>query len=495
MKRDITQFVSLKVKRFTKAGIIGLILLIALSSIALWAQKSPKDKFIYPPLNPIQVPPIEQVKLSNGLRVFLVEDHEFPTIEMRALVRTGSVFEPENKLGLAAITGEVLRTGGTKNLSGDEIDQILEQIAASIETSIGQTSGYIYVSLMKDDLEKVLSLLADILMNPAFREDKIQLAKIKQKSYIARRNDDVGQITQREFAKLIYGAKSPYARHPEYATIDSITREDILNFYQKYFSPDNMLLAVVGDFQVPRMKAKLEKTLGQWPAKKVKVPSFPPVKYNYVYRVNLIEKPDVNQSNIMLGHIGGLMNNPDYPALIIMNSILSLERMFKKIRTDEGLAYSVWGRYGAGYAVPGIFSCGAQTKSESTVYAIKLMLQELKRITQEEVTDEELRRAKDQYLNGFVFNFDSKTKILSRILTYAYFGYPLDFMERLKKQVERVTKKDVLRVARKYLRPEQVQILVVGNPQNFDQSLEVLGPVTKIDITIPPPPKKAGQGK
>ncbi|HHF43302.1 MAG TPA: insulinase family protein, partial [Candidatus Aminicenantes bacterium] len=212
MKRDITQFVSLKVKRFTKAGIIGLILLIALSSIALWAQKSPKDKFIYPPLNPIQVPPIEQVKLSNGLRVFLVEDHEFPTIEMRALVRTGSVFEPENKLGLAAITGEVLRTGGTKNLSGDEIDQILEQIAASIETSIGQTSGYIYVSLMKDDLEKVLSLLADILMNPAFREDKIQLAKIKQKSYIARRNDDVGQITQREFAKLIYGAKSPYAR-------------------------------------------------------------------------------------------------------------------------------------------------------------------------------------------------------------------------------------------------------------------------------------------
>ncbi|MCP2620157.1 insulinase family protein [Candidatus Aminicenantes bacterium AC-334-K16] len=490
MKRQSYHSSNQKKRGPKKLWIALLLLLIVVNSLSLWAQKSPKDKFIYPPLNPIQVPQVEEIQLSNGLRVFLVEDHDFPTIEMRALIRTGSVFEPEDKLGLAAVTGEVLRTGGTKNLSGDEIDQVLEKLAASIETSIGQTSGYIYVSLMKDDLEKVLPILADILMNPAFSEEKIQLAKIKQKSYIARRNDDVGQITRREFAKLIYGSKSPYARHPEYATIESITREDIVNFYQKYFSPNNMILAVVGDFSLSHMKAQLEKTLGQWSAKKVKVGSFPAVKYNYVFRVNLIEKPDVNQSNIMLGHIGGLMNNPDYPALIIMNSILSLERMFKKIRTDEGLAYSVWGRYGARYVVPGIFSCGAQTKSESTVYAIKLMLRELKRITEEEVTDEELQRAKDQYLNGFVFNFDSKTKILSRILTYAYFGYPLDFMERLKKQVERVTKKDVLRVARKYLKPDKVQILVVGNPKDFDQPLDVLGEVSKIDITIPPPPKK-----
>lgn len=490
MKSIVKNSCQRRPSKFNKFRVGLVILLLALSALSLWAQKSPKDKFIYPPLNPIQMPQVEEFTLSNGLRVFLVEDHDFPTIEMRVLVRTGSVFEPADKISLASITGEVLRTGGTKTLSGDDIDRELEKLAASIESSIGQTSGYVYASMMKNDLDRVLSIMADILINPAFNDAKIQLAKLKQKSYIARRNDDVGQITRREFAKLIYGQNSPYARHPEYATIEAITRQDIVDFYQRYFSPDNMILAVIGDFDSSAMKNQLAKTLGKWPRRKVKKEPWPQVNYNYTYSVHLIEKPDINQSNIMLGHIGGLMNNPDYPALIIMNSILSNERMFKKIRTDEGLAYSVWGRYGAGYVTPGIFSCGAQTKSESTVYAINLMLQELKRITQEEVTDEELKRAKDLYLNGFVFNFDSKAKILNRMVTYAYFGYPLDFMDKLKKQVEKVTKKDVLRVARKYLHPDQVRILVVGNPQQFDRPLEDLGSVTKIDITIPPPPRK-----
>ena len=490
MKTIVNNFWQRSTIKFKKLRVGLVLLLLALSAISLWAQKSPKDKFIFPPLHPIQRPQIEEFTLSNGLRVFLVEDHDFPTIEMRGLVRAGSVFEPAGKTGLAAITGEVLRTGGTKNLSGDEIDRELEKLAASIETSIGQSSGYIYVSMMKNDLKRVLSIMAEILISPAFNEAKIQLAKVKQRSYIARRNDDVGQITRREFSKLIYGPDSPYARQPEYASIEAITRQDVVRFYQSYFSPDNMMLAVIGDFNPIEMKDQLAQALGKWARRKVRKEAWPEVKYKYAYRVNLVEKPDVNQSNIMLGHIGGLMDNPDYPALIIMNYILSNERLFKKIRTDEGLAYSVWGHYGAGYVTPGIFSCGAQTKSESTVYAIKLMMQELKRITQEEVSEEELKRAKDEYLNGFVFNFDSKTKILNRMVTYAYFGYPLDFMDQLKKQVEKVTKQDVLRVARKYLHPDQVQILVVGNPQQFDQPLEVLGEVTKIDITIPPPPKK-----
>jgi zinc protease len=464
-------------------------LLIFLCMGSLVAQKGPKDKFIFGPLNPIKMPKVETVELKNGLKLFLVEDHEYPTIDLRAMVHTGSVYEPASKIGLAALTAQALRTGGTAFQTGDEIDKELETMAATIETYVTQDYGYITASILKEDIDKTLKILTDILMNPTFAEDKIQLAKIMQNSVISRRNDEIMEIANREFQKLIYGRDNPYARHPEYATIGAVTREDIAGFYKRYFYPNNTVMAVWGDFSAKSMTSKIRNTLGKWKSVKQSIPAVPTVKYQYKYTVNLIDKPDVNQSNIMIGHIGGLRSNPDFPALNVMNSILSWERMFKKIRTDEGLAYAVWGYYGASYQYPGIFSSGAQTKSESTVYAIDLMLKEMKRITEEEVTDEELAQAKDEYLNSFVFNFDSKDKIVRRLMTYAYYDYPLDFMEKIKAQVEKVTKKDVLQVAQKYLHPDKVQILVVGKKEDFDKPLSTLGPVNVIDITIPSPPQ------
>lgn len=483
-----------KDRSFFKIFLVSILFLLLCGSMA-FAQKSPKEKFVFPPLNPIHMPKVEKVELANGLSLFLVEDHEFPTIDMRAMVRTGSVFEPSSKVGLASICGQVLRTGGTTSTSGDEIDRELETMAATISTGIGLTSGYITVSALKEDIDRVLEILADILMNPAFAEDKIQLARIQQKTMISRRNDNIGQITFREFQKLVYGKNSPYARHPEYATIDAITRQDIIDFYQKYFHPNNTIMAIWGDFNSKDMAARIKKYLGLWKPKKVTLSPLPEVDYRFRYTVNYIHKPDVNQSNIMIGHIGGLMNNPDYPALSVMNSILSFDRMFKKVRTEEGLAYSVYGFFGAGYNYPGVFRSGAQTKSESTVYAIELMLKEMKRITQEMVSEEELARAKDEFLNSYVFNFDSRSKIVNRLMTYAYFGYPLDFMDRIKKGVEKVTREDILRVAKKYLRPDKVQILVVGKEEDFDKPLSTLGQVNTIDIAIPPAKPEKGQEK
>jgi zinc protease len=465
-------------------GAIGLFL--ALCAPSAFAQKNPKDKFEFPPLNPIKMPKIETLELENGLKVFLVEDHDYPTIDIRAIVSIGSIYEPAEKAGLAAMTGAVLRTGGTASKTGDEIDRELESLAATVETYIGQSSGGFVASMIKEDVDRVLAILTDILVNPAFREDKIELAKIQQRSGISRRNDEVGEIARREFWKLMYGAASPYARNPEYATIGAVTREDIIRFYKRGFYPNNTIMTVWGDFVTDEMVGKLRNTLGTWPKGTPDIPPQPKVKYEFKYTVNLVDKPDVNQSNISLGHIGGLMNNPDFPALSVMNNILSWERMFKKIRTDEGLAYSVWGTYGASYRYPGVFSCAAQTKSESTVYAIELMLEEVRRITREEVSENEIARARDRYLNTYVFNFDSKAKIVNRLMTYAYNDYPMDFMETLKTGVEKVTKADVLRVAKKYLHPDKVQILVVGNQEAFDKPLSSLGEVNVIDITIPP---------
>jgi zinc protease len=474
-----------------KDRIVIFILALALSA-GLWAQKGPKDTFQFAKLNPLKMPAVKQVTLKNGLRLFLVEDRSLPTIDMRGMIYTGSVYEPAEKAGLAAITGEVLRSGGTEKLNGDQIDRELETMAASIETGIGDESGFIQVSLLKENLDRVLALTADILRRPVFAQEKIDLAKITQRTAISRRNDNIAAIAGREFSKLIYGSSSPFSRQSEYASVDAIGREDIVGFYKAYFHPDRMLLAIWGDFDAGQMVSKIKARLGDWPAVATPKPGLPVVDYNFAKTVNVIQKSDVNQSNILLGHIGGLLNDPDFPALAVMNRILSFDRMFKTVRTDEGLAYTVWGDYGAGFRTPGVFSAGAQTKSESTVKAIGLMLREIKRITEQEVSDEELNRAKDQYLNSYAFLFESKAKVINRMLTYAYYGYPLDFAQQLFKKTESVGKADILKAAQRWLKPGQLQILVVGKQEDFDQPLSTLGTVNTIDIAIPLP--KADQG-
>jgi predicted Zn-dependent peptidase len=474
------------------ALLAGAAVALALFASPLAAQKNPKDPFDFPKLGALRTPPVLQQTLKNGIRLFLIEDHRVPTIDLRGMFFASSAFEPAAKAGLAGLTGTVLRTGGAGALSGDEIDRRLETMAAAIETGIDSESASVYVSMLRENLDQVLPILADVLRRPRFDAEKIELAKIEARSAISRRNDDVGQIAEREFGKLIYGADSPYARQSEYATIDAVGRDDMLAFYREYVQPDNLWLAVWGDFDSRQMVRKLEAVLGDWPASGRKLPALPEVSYDYPRTVNLVEKGDLNQSNIMVGHIGGLLSDPDHAALSVMNRILSFDRMFKRIRTDEGLAYSVWGYYGAGYRVPGVFSAGAQTKSGSTARAIAIMIEEMKRIREQEVSDEELRRAKEQFLNSFVFQFDSRAKIIRRLLTNAYYGYPLDFNEQLIRRIETVTRADVLAAARKHLRPDQVQVLVVGKSADFDQPLSTLGTVNDIDIAIPLPAGEKG---
>ncbi len=446
----------------------------------------------YAKLGQIEIPQVRRVTLANGMQVFLLEDHELPLVNLSALIRTGSVYEPADKIGLAAITGTVMRTGGTTSKTGDQIDEQLEQIAASVETGIGPNVGGASMSVLKEDVDTGLSILADVLMNPAFREDKIELAKITHRSSIARRNDFPFSIAFREYTKLIYGPESVYARHTEYATIDNITRDDLIAFHKRFFHPNNTTLAVWGDFDTEQMIKKIEQAFKAWQKADVTPAAVPQVKYEFRPTVNVIQKQDMNQSCICLGHIGGMMNDPDYFALVVMNEILGgsfTSRLFKNVRSRMGLAYAVFGVYSADYDHPGVFYVGCQTKSKSTAQATRAMSEEVRKITEAEVTDEELALAKEGYLNSFVFNFDSKAEIVRRLMIYQYFGYPEDFLQKTKENVEKVTKADVLRVARKHLQPDKMQILAVGRPQDFDEPLSVFGQVREIDITIPTPQK------
>ncbi len=454
----------------------------------------------FPPLGAIQVPNVATFTLANGMKLFLLEDHELPVVRGTALVRTGNLFDPPDKVGLASLTGMVMRTGGTKSRTGDQLDQQLEDIAAGVESNIGETSGSVSFSAMKANTDEVLGLFEDVLTNPAFRQDRIELAKSQIRSAISRRNDSPGGISEREFLSIVYGRDTPYGWQEEYATIDRITRDDLQNFYRRYFFPANVMLAVFGDFDTAEMKARLEKLFAGFTVQQPPVPAFPKVGPGPSGGTYLAAKRDVTQTFFAMGQLGGELRDPEYPALEIMSNILGggfQSRLFQRVRTKMGNAYNIGAEWAASYDHPGTFLIAGSTKSLSTVETMKAIREEVDRIRTTEVTEAELKTAKDTALNSLVFAFDTKVKTLNRLLTYEYFGYPRDFMQQYQKGLAAVTRADVLRVAKERLDPAKFVTVAVGNPQDLGTPLDTLGaPVTTLDLTIPPPkPEPAAASK
>lgn len=444
-----------------------------------------------PTLPAFVVPKPETFTLANGMRVFLMEDHEIPVISVRTLVRTGAFWEPQDKVGLARLTGAVQRTGGTTSMTGDRIDDFLEARAASVETGIGGDSGTASMSCLKQDFDDVFKVFLDVLRNPAFSQDKVDLAKIQANASIARRNDNVGAITGREIARLVYGPDSPLTSLEEYATIAAITRDDLVRWHKTYYHPNNMMLGVSGDFDPKALRKTIEKAFASWP----KGPAFAGPKVPYRTTPNpgvfFIEKPDVTQVNIAMAHLGIEQKNPDYFAVQVMNDVLGggfSGRLMNAIRTKKGLAYGVNGGLGAAFDRPGLVRFGMQTKSVSIFDAIAALKEEVGGIVTNPPTDDELGQAKESILNAFVFNYDSRAGILAQQMSYAYYGLPSNYLETYRSNIEKVTKDDVVRVAKKYVHTDDLAILVVGKAADFPKPLDTLGKVTAVDIAIPKKP-------
>jgi zinc protease len=479
-----------------RKAIAGLLLVAWLAAAP--AQELPSvEQLRFPPLKPVRIPDVETYTMPNGMKLYLLENHELPLIGGFALVRTGNLFDPPDKIGLASLTGDVLRTGGTADKTGDEIDELLENLAASVESAIGETSGTVSFNCLRQDIDTVLEIFKALLVAPEFRQDKLDLAKTQYRSMIARRNDNAGAIAAREFASILYGRDTPYGWRIEYEHLDRIQRDDLVSFHKRYFFPANIRLAVQGDFSAAEMKSKLERLFGDWTVTQPPAPPFPEVKAKPAPGIFLAEKEDVNQTFFRIGHLDGLLKDPDYPALEVMADILGggfSSRLFAKVRTQLGYAYNVGASWDANYSHPGVFRITGSTKSESTTDTVKAILEEIERIRTEEVSDQELKTARDTVLNSFVFNFDQPAKTLNRLVIYDYHGYPKDFIFRYQKAVEAVTKADILRVARKYLRPQELTIVAVGKPSEFGKPLaELKLPVTKIDLTIPEPKREASR--
>ncbi len=448
----------------------------------------------FPPLRAITLPKPETFTLANGMRVYLLESHELPLVTGVALVRTGNLFDPADKRGLADITGMTMRSGGTAAKTGDELDVQLENIAASVESEIGESSGSVSFSCLKENSDEVLGAFHDVLTAPGFREDKIELAKTQWRSSISRRNDDPGGIASREFAAILYGRKTPYGWDVNYSDIDNIHRPDLVEFYKRYYFPANTMLAVYGDFPAAEMRAKIEKAFAGWTAAQPPVPPFPKVEDRDAAGVYLAEKEDVTQTFFEIGTLGGTLKDKDYPALGVAADILGggfSSRLVKEVRTNLGYAYDISAGWGANYDHAGLFRIAGSTQSKYTDATIEAVKKQIEGMRTGLVTDAELKTAKDSVLNSFVFFFDRPSKTLNRLLTYEYFGYPRDFIFDYQKAVAAVTKADVLRVAKEYFHPDRLTIVAVGNPKEFGKPLAALGqPVQAIDLTIPEPKKE-----
>lgn len=436
----------------------------------------------------------KRIALPNGMIIFLQEDHELPLIDGVARIRGGSLREPASKTGLVDIYGEVWRTGGTKTQTGDELDDYLEIRAAKVETGGGSDSTSISWSCLKGDFDDVFKVFLDLLQQPEFRDDKVELAQKEAFDAISRRNDDSSEITEREAVKLAYGSQNPYARVPEYATVAAVTRQDLLNWYQTHVHPNNIILGVVGDFDSAAMEGKLRAAFGAWPkgqAEKEEEIPFQGAKPGYY----VVPKEDVNQSNIQMVTLGTRRDDPDYYAIRVFNEAFGggfSSRLFRDLRSAKGLAYAVGGGIGTAFDHRGILRLAMGTKSQSTVEAIQGLYQEMDDLAMHPITDAEIKLAKDSILNSFVFNFDSPEKVLRERMAYEFYGYPKDFLEKFRDGVEKVQKADVERVAAKYMHKDKLAVLVVGNTSQFDKPLASLGAVTTVDITIPPPP---GEGE
>jgi len=441
--------------------------------------------FKFKPLNFVP-PKVDRIVLGNGMILYLLEDHDLPIFNITARIKTGVIYEPAEKAGLASLTGYVMRSGGTLSMPADKLNEELEYMATSVETSIDRESGSASLSTLKKDIDKGLKIFADVLMNPVFAEDKIRIRKDEVIESIRRENDSPSQIVHREFRKIIYDSKHPYSRRlngtPE--TIEKITRDDIIAFHKKYFRPNSMILGISGDFNKDDITKKINAVFAGWRKEDIQFPEVPKIERRYERSVNYIYK-DINQANVIMGHVGIDRKSPDYFPVMIMNFILGggsfTARIPGRIRSDEGLAYSAYSAFQTSRDI-GMFFVSCQTKLGSTNRAISIALEELDKIRKMPVDNEELAQAKETFINQFIFKFTTSASIVAQKVDIEYEELPLNYLETYLDNVQAVTQEDVQRVAKEYLHPDEIEILVVGNKEKFDKQLDNFGKVSVVEL-------------
>ena len=407
----------------------------------------------------------EREVLPNGLVLMHSEKKTLPVVNIVIAIKAGSVLEPPEKAGLANLTADLLNEGTITRSSRDISDKI-EFVGGSLSTSGGLDYITVTLSVLKKDLELGFDLLSDIILNPAFSQEEVMRREKITKGNIMQMKDEPGVVASKAFQKAVYG-EHPYGRPDEGTeeTIDNITRQDIVDFHRSYYLPDNAIMAVVGDVNKKELDSLMDKYFKNWQMKEVKTRTLPELKNMDAPKVIRINK-NITQANVMLGHLGISRNNPDYYAVSVMNYILGgggfASRLMENIRENKGLSYDVHS-YFSGNKYAGSFQAVLQTKNQTANEAIAEILKEMKRMRTEPVTDKELADAKSYMTGSFPLRLDSNSKIAGLLTAIEFYGLGLDYVDKYKKIINAVSKDDILRVAKKYLDPENYVLVVVGD--------------------------------
>lgn len=410
-------------------------------------------------------PLAEREVLSNNMVLLHAERKALPIVTIVMAVRAGSIAEPPEKAGLAYLTAALLNEG-TKKRTSQEISEAIEFVGGSLSASAGTDYTTISLSLLKKDIDLGFDLLSDILMNPVFNEEEIKRKKKITKNWLLQQNEEPGVVASIAFSKAVFG-EHPYARQVQgtIESLDLISRQDIIDFHNTFFAPNNAIMSVVGDISRDELKALLNKHLGDWKPKNIPSSPLPGITTNNNPTIIKVNR-ELTQANIILGHLGISRDNPDYYAVLVMNYILGgggfASRLMDNIRDNKGLAYDVHSYFSAS-KFSGSFQAGLQTKNESANTAIEEILREIERIRTEPVSDKELQNAKSYLTGSFPLRIDSNSKIAGFSLAVEYHNLGLDYVDKYPSLINAVTQDDILRVAKKYLDTKNYILVVVGN--------------------------------
>lgn len=442
------------------------------------------DDLEYPPLtyNPPD-PKDFRTEYDNGLRAYVQEDHSLPLFNISALINFGDLYVPRDKKGLASVMSQTYIKGGTKTREGSDIEDRLNFIGGSLNFRAGERTSTLSLSVLSEDIDEGLDFFFDVLKNPEFRKDSLELAKASLIQSLRQANDSPSGVLSREYEDLLYG-DHPLTWQPTQATYESVTSADLKAVHAQYFFPENIILAVSGDFDSAELESKINAAVAGWENKSLEISEFSkdfPEPEPGVYFI----QQNISQGYINLGHLGLEEDNPDYFAVQVMNFILGggsfTSRIVMKVRSDEGLSYSQGSRFSYRWGFPGTFSGYVQTKSSTVGYAISLILDEFNRIRNEPVMDSEMETAINYYVESFANSFQSPQSTMSTFADLEMTGRPMDYYRTYRDNIAAVTKEQVQEVANKYIHPDQAVIMIVGDFEPCNEGGEEWpGPLDKL---------------
>lgn len=443
--------------------------------------KPPKSK----PPKDVVFPDYFDTTLPNGINLLVIENYKIPSVSIRLVFKDAGSFHDGDSPGIASITSELL-TKGTKSRSAIQIAEEVDFYGASLSSGSDWDGSYVTLSCLKKHLAYIIDVLSDVVMNPEFSEDEIKRLKEQRITSIIQGKDEPSVLSDKLFSKVVFGT-FPYSKPSEGTeeSINNLTRDQILGFYKNHYCSNHLLLAFVGAISKEEAFRIVEDKFQSWSNRCEKeIISDVSIQSDYDHnKVYIADKPDAVQSNLRIGHTGITRNNPDFVAVTVMNTILGGyfgSRINFNLREKHGFTYGARSNFPA-RLYPGDFSVDADVRNDVTDSSITLIFEELRKIISEEVTDEELQMVKN-YLTGiFPLQLETANAVATRVINLKLYNLPKNYYSTYISSINKLTKQDIQNVARKYIHPDKMYIVLSGNSKSIKEKMKKFGDVIIYD--------------